>query len=48
LSENAEKVDYSIYKGMVAVREENRRESLPNKGGLSLRGLLAPYYEEVA
>lgn len=37
-----------VYKGMVAVREENRRESLPNKGGLSLRGLLAPYCEEVA
>jgi hypothetical protein len=33
---------------MVAVREENRRVSLPNKGGLSLRGLLAPYCEEVA
>jgi len=37
-----------VYKGMVAVREENRRGSLPNKGGLSLRGLLAPYYGEVA
>jgi len=37
-----------VYKGMVAVRKENRRGSLPNKGGLSLRGLLAPYYEEVA
>jgi hypothetical protein len=37
-----------VYKGMVAVREENRRGSLPNKGGLSLRGLLAPYCEEVA
>jgi len=33
---------------MVAGREENRRESLPNKGWLSLRGLLAPYCEEVA
>jgi hypothetical protein len=32
---------------MVAVREEKRRGSLPNKGGLSLRGLLAPYYGEV-
>ncbi len=48
LSENAEKLGYSIYKGMVAVREENKRESLPNNGGLSLRGLLAPYCEEVA
>jgi hypothetical protein len=37
-----------VYKGMVAVREEKRRGSLPNKGGLSLRGLLAPYCEEVA
>jgi len=37
-----------VYKGMVAVREENRRGSLPNKGGLSLRGLLASYCEEVA
>jgi hypothetical protein len=37
-----------VYKGMVAVRKENRRGSLPNKGGLSLRGLLVPYYEEVA
>jgi hypothetical protein len=37
-----------VYKGMVAVREENRRVSLPNKGGLSLRGLLAPHCEEVA
>jgi hypothetical protein len=37
-----------VYKGMVAVRKENRRGSLPNKGGLPLRGLLAPYYEEVA
>jgi hypothetical protein len=36
-----------VYKGMVAVREENRRGSLPNEGGLSLRGLLAPYCEEV-
>jgi len=33
---------------MVAVRKENRRVSLPNKGGLSLGGLLAHYYEEVA
>jgi len=33
---------------MVAVREENKRGSLPNKGGLLLRGLLSPYYEEVA
>jgi len=33
---------------MVAVREENKRGSLPKKGGLLLRGLLAPYYEEVA
>ncbi|AHE96858.1 hypothetical protein THERU_05145 [Thermocrinis ruber] len=33
---------------MVAVREENRRVSLPNKGRLSLRGLWAPYCEEVA
>jgi len=33
---------------MAAVREENRRESLPNKGGLSLRGLLAPYCEGMA
>jgi hypothetical protein len=32
---------------MVAVKEENRRGSLPNKGGLPLRGLLAPYCEEV-
>jgi len=49
LSEHVKKVGYSIivYKGMVAVREENRRVSLPNKGGLSLRGLLAPYCEEV-
>jgi len=37
-----------VYKGMIAVREENRRGSLPNKGGLSLRGLLAPYCEGVA
>ena len=37
-----------VYKGMVAVREENKRGSLPNKGGLSLRSLLAPYCEEVA
>jgi hypothetical protein len=37
-----------VYKGMVAVRKENRKGSLPNKGGLSLRGLLAPYCEEVA
>jgi hypothetical protein len=37
-----------VYKGMVAVREEKRRGSLPNKGGLSLRGLLASYCEEVA
>jgi hypothetical protein len=36
-----------VYKGMVAVREEKRRGSLPDKGGLSLRGLLAPYYGEV-
>jgi hypothetical protein len=36
-----------VYKGMVAVREEKRRGSLPNKGGLSLRGLWAPYYGEV-
>jgi hypothetical protein len=33
---------------MVAVRKENKRVSLPNKGGLLLRGLLAPYCEEVA
>jgi hypothetical protein len=33
---------------MVAVRKENRRVSLPNKGGLPLRGLLAPYCKEVA
>jgi len=33
---------------MVAVREENRRGSLPNKGGLSVRGLWAPYCREVA
>jgi hypothetical protein len=33
---------------MVAVREENRRKRLPNKGGLSLRGLLDPYCEEVS
>jgi len=32
---------------MVEVRKENRRVSLANKGGLSLRGLLAPYCEEV-
>jgi hypothetical protein len=32
---------------MVAVREENRRVSLPNNEGLSLRGLWAPYCEEV-
>jgi hypothetical protein len=37
-----------VYKGMVAVREENRRRSLPNKGGLSLRGLLTSHCEEVA
>ncbi len=37
-----------VYKGMVAVRKENRRGSLPNKGGLSLRGLLVPYCEGVA
>jgi len=33
---------------MVAVREENRRGSLPNKGGLSLRGPWTLYFEEVA
>jgi len=33
---------------MVEVRKENRRVSLLNKGGLSLRGLLTPYCEEVA
>jgi len=33
---------------MVAVREESRRVSLPKKGGLLLRGLLAPYCGEVA
>jgi hypothetical protein len=33
---------------MVEVKEENGRVSLPNKGGLSLRGLWAPYCEEVA
>jgi hypothetical protein len=33
---------------MVAVREENRKGSLPNKGGLFLRGLLATYCGEVA
>jgi hypothetical protein len=33
---------------MVAVRKENGKGSLPNKGGLSVRGLLAPYYGEVA
>jgi hypothetical protein len=33
---------------MVAVRKEIRRKSLPNKGGLLLRGLWAPYCEEVA
>jgi len=32
---------------MVVVREE-KRGSLPNNGGLLLRGLLAPYCEEVA
>jgi len=47
LSENARRW-VIVYKGMVAVREENRKGSLPNKGGLSLRGLLAPYCEEVA
>jgi len=33
---------------MVAVREENRKGSLPNKGGLSLRGLRTLYCGEVA
>jgi hypothetical protein len=36
-----------VYKGMVAVREENRRGSLPNKGGLSLWGLWTLSSEEV-
>jgi len=36
-----------VYKGMVAVREESRKGSLPNKGGLSLRGLWTPYCGEV-
>ena len=37
-----------VYKGMVAVREENKKGSLPNKGGLSLRGPWTLYFEEVA
>jgi hypothetical protein len=33
---------------MMVVGIRSKNASLPNKGGLSLRGLLAPYCEEVA
>jgi len=33
---------------MIVAGIRSKRESLPNKGGLSLRGLLAPYCEGVA